>query len=518
MIVQHYTHRPCLGLAAGFALGIWLNSIFPSMKMAVMAMTLAVVLLAAVIRSAFWSAVLLVLIFTGIGFLRAHERPLPPEHIAHLTYEERSAPIAVEGVIVSDVDTRRTTRGDKTVFELSIEHVAVEDGWSVRRGKVLVNLFRGEDLEYGERIRLTGKLHKPFAYPSRGHFSYEEYLKRNGVEWILSVKKASDVQVLAHGQGSPLWGFLLKCRHRFQQVLNDHLTDFEAGIEQSLVLGGKYYIPERTRELFVQTGTAHILAISGMNVGGMAFLIFLILNVLRIPRPWQILGTSLILIGYCLLTGANPSVVRATVMAVLMLWAFLFERQADTLNSLGLSALVILLFDPLSLLDIGFQLSFTGVFSIIYLYPKIYCHAERWARGRVRTLLLQSLCISIAAWIGVLPLIGYYFQIVTPGSILANIPIIPFVSALFMLGCGLIIAGLLCPAAAFMFAACIKVVLFALMMIVDLFSRLPLGYVYIKEMDVGVIVAYYIVIGAVFCFLPCFSAGRQASGNLHFLS
>lgn len=488
--------------------------------MQVMVLTIVIVVLALIVRNARLSAFLLVLLFAGLGFLRAHGHgQLPADHISRLSYAERSVPVEAEGVIVSDVEARRTTRGEKTVFELAVERIVIEGVGYKYEGKVLVNIFRNAaTFQYGDRIRTTGKLHKPFEASSMGHFSYDDYLRRNGIYWIFSIKKTADLELLARGQASAVRGFLFKCRHRFQRILDDRLSAFEAGIEQSLVLGGKYYIPDRTRELFVQTGTAHILAISGMNVGGMAFLIFLILNVLRVPRLPQIFLTSLILIGYCFLTGANPSVVRATVMAVLMLWAFLFERRTDTLNSLGLSALIILLFDPLCLFDIGFQLSFIGVFSIIYLYPKIYRHVEHWARGRIAMLLLQSLCISIAAWIGVLPLIGYYFQIVTPGSILANIPIIPFVSALFMLGCGLIITGMLSPGAAFLFAACIKVVLFLLMGIVEVFSRLPMGYVYIAQVNLSFIIAYYIIIGSLFCFLPCFSSDRRAGENLHFLS
>jgi competence protein ComEC len=319
-------------------------------------------------------------------------------------------------------------------------------------------------------------------------------------------------------KGAPVQSALLKVRRKLQGILDKHLTAFEAGVIQSLVLGGRYYIPQRTRELFVQTGTAHILAISGMNVGGMAFLVFLILNVLRLPRRAQITGTCSILVVYCFLTGADPSVVRATVMAVVMLCGLLFERQTDTLNSLGLAAIIILLFDPMALFAIGFQLSFMGVLAIVCIYPKIYRLFEGRSSNRAVTVVLQSLCISLAAWIGVLPLVAYYFEIVTPVSILANIPIIPFVSALFMLGFGLILTGLCCPSLAGLFALCIKIVLFLLMMIVDSFSKIPAGYFYIPRVDLYLVAGYYLAVGVIFFILPFFPAQEGPNKNLHFLS
>ena len=519
-MTQHrYIHRPCVWIAMALGLGIWLGT---KTHFGWPILALAGIFLCAVAfltRHLRWGNWFIHAVFVVLGFVCiSNAQILPSSHVAHLTYQERSALTAVEGVIVSDPDVRQTARGEKTIFELAVKRVENNGVWSYRTGKVLVNIFRKEAFRYGDRIRVKGKMHKPFDGGSLGHFSYDDYLKRNGIYWLLSVKKSSPVEIIAHDQGGRLTASLLNCRHRLQQVLDKHLNVFEAGVVQSLVLGGRYYIPERTRELFVQTGTAHILAISGMNVGGMAFLIFLLLNVLRVPRRAQIFLTCLILIVYCLLTGANPSVVRATVMAVVMLGGLLLEQETDTLNSLGLSAVIILLLDPFSLFDIGFQLSFMGVFSIIYFYPKIYRIVAGLAQNKVTTVLVQSLCVSLAAWIGVLPLIGYYFQIITPGSILANIPIIPFVSALFMLGCGLIMVGLLCPPLAFLFAACIKVVLFMLMMIVDVFSKLPGGYFYVTEVNVYVILIYYVVIGLIFSRLACFTHDVQAGKNLHFLS
>jgi competence protein ComEC len=400
---------------------------------------------------------------------------------------------------------------------LSVERVNRQP----RSGKALVNVFRRENLQYGQRILLTGKFHKPFPGSSLGHFSYEDYLKRNGIYWMLSVRKDSSIQVLADGQGSRVQAFSLASRHRFKSILEQYLNDLEAGVIQSLVLGGRYYIPDSVRQVFVETGTAHILAISGMNIGAIALLIVIMLSVARVPRRLQLFLTIIFLAAYAYFTGANPSVVRATVMAVVFLAGFLWEREQESLNSLGLAALVILVIDPLSLMDIGFQLSFMGVFSIIYFYPCVYafCAGTKALEGnRFMAMTVQALCMSAAAWVGVAPLIAYYFQIVTPVTVLANLPIIPFVSALMMLGVGLMAAAFVSPWLAASFAACIKAVLVAMMVIIEAFGRVPWGHWPMKEVPVWALGMYYSLVLALFYWLDGKIKEKSSHDHAHFLS
>jgi competence protein ComEC len=114
--------------------------------------------------------------------------------------------------------------------------------------------------------------------------------------------------------------------------------------------------------------------VSGFNVGIVTFIIILLLKLIRLPRKVRLACAIILLILYCLVTGASTPVVRATVMAGVFLLAYLFKREPDIYNSLFLAAIFILAFNPRQLFDIGFQLSFASVFSIIYIYPKIKSH------------------------------------------------------------------------------------------------------------------------------------------------
>lgn len=516
-MTQHvYTHRPCIAIAVSLAFGIWMGT----RTDAPWVLASAVFMIAAVLMSREkWSVFGVHALFVLLGVVSViNHRALRADDVAHLGYQQRQDLIAIEGVVESEPWMRQIGRGVKTSFELSVERILLEDASIQKRGKVLVNVFRKEPLQYGDRIRLTGKLHRPFTEGFRGSFSYEDYLKRHGIHWVLSLKRSAAIELIERQKGNAARSALLKVRRRLQDVLDEHLTVFESGVIQSLVLGGRYYIPERMRELFVLTGTAHILAISGMNVGGMAFLIYLLFNVFRLPRRVQIALTCLLLVVYCLLTGANPSVVRATLMAVMVFGALLLERRCETLNSLGFAAVVILVIDPMALFDIGFQLSFAGVFFISWLYPVFYARINFSKTGGWGALLVGAFCISLAAFVGVLPLIAYHFQMITPVSIVANIPIIPFVSVLFMLGVGIVVTGLIFPPAAFLFAASIKVVLYGLMWIVEFFSRCPGGHFYVENFDFWMAVGYYILLGALIRRMSLVSRRERDNEHVHFLS
>ncbi|MBL8013679.1 MAG: ComEC/Rec2 family competence protein [Candidatus Omnitrophica bacterium] len=519
---MNYVHRPCVLIAAFLVVGIGFQST-GHVRMPFL-LALAACFLCCIFifyRLKLFSSVASVcvmILFCGM-IIQGEAQMLPKNDLGLWTWQEAANVSMIEGILDSPAIVRSTMHGIKTSFELSVKEVCTNKLQCVSpSGKVLVNIFRKEELNYGERIIMGGKLHKPFIGMTQGHYSYEEHLKRNGIYWVFSVGRKMPVRIISSHNGNVIHCHILKLHKHLRHLLEDHLNEFEAGFIQSLVLGGKYYMDSRTRDLFVRTGTAHILAISGMNVASMALLIFIVLNVFRLPRRGQIIFTIVGLVFYCLLTGSNPSVLRAVVMAIVLLMGVLIEREQDTLNSLGIAAVIILLMDPLNLFDVGFQLSFIGVFSIVYLYPPLYACFESWFKTPIEIMLGQMLFVSLAAWIGTLPLIAFYFQVVTPVSVFANIPIIPFISVLFMLGVGAVVFGLMLPPLAGLFAACIKFVLWGLMLIIEFFSRVPYGSFFVKEVSVSLIVVYYIILGMGILFLKRRNNVKVQGKMLHYLS
>ena len=158
---------------------------------------------------------------------------------------------------------------------------------------------------------------------------------------------------------------VIPARQYIRGLADKFLQGDEAALLLGLALGERSGLSARVQEAFSNTGTTHVLAVSGLHVVLVAFILFLILRIFRVPRRWAALGTCFGLVFYTLLTGSPPSIVRATIMAVAVLMGGMFERQGNGLNMLGLAGLLILFFWPQSLFDVGFQLSFAATAGIL---------------------------------------------------------------------------------------------------------------------------------------------------------
>jgi len=499
-----HTHRPVLWVCLCFMAGIVLEQFVKLPLIMLFSVTALLLILSRFMFPKKVAVILLLLSFVFIGsiFLRSYET-FPADHISHITYGYRKHPVVVEGIVVSDAEPRPFFKGRKTVFTLNVKRVRTQWGWKKKTGPVLVNLFREQDIQYGDVLILEGKLHRPFNFTEGSQFSYRDYLYRKGINYILSVKKDGRAEILQRDQGNRFVGWSLRFKHRLVQILKTYLPRHEAGIMQAFLLGDRYDIPKNFYDLCKLSGVAHIIAISGFNVGIVAYMIFLILKMFPIPRQVQYILTMLLLIFYAFLTGGQPPVVRATIMAVVFLAGFLMEREPESVNSLSLAVLILLLMNPLNLFDVGFQLSFISVLAIILFYPRLMqvfykflpAFKENPDKNRFRhkamRYLLQSTAFSLVAYLGVVPLVVYYFQLVTPVVIIANLVIVPLSSLIIFLGMGLLIAGSLFPGIAFTFASCVAVLLNLMVGAVVVFSRIPGAYFELTGFPLGAVFFYY---------------------------
>ena len=499
------THRPLLWITLFFCAGILISRYIspPFLFLCITAMLVSV-LSAVFLNRKIISSVFLVISLIILGAISAENYTyLAQNHIYHVAKYYRGKPISLEGIIVSDVQKRRSFKGVKTTFELDVKRIKTKWGWKKKTGKVLVNIFRDDTFSYGDALRLEGKLYEPFNFSEDPKFSYKKYLRAKNIYLLFSVKKDGDIEILRSGKGNFIKGLSLRFKDRLKMIFEKYLSKSEAGLMQALIVGDRYDIPQQINDLFIQTGTAHILAISGFNVGIVAFLVFLILKVLPGGRRVQPLIAILVLVFYAFLTGTRPPVVRATIMAVVFLLSFLFEKENDPINTLSFAALLLLIANPFNLFDVGFQLSFVSVLSIILLYSRILQWTERFLPQKTNRPLLflsQSFAVSLAAWGGVAGLIAYYFDIVTPVTILANLVIIPLISLIVALGLGLLgVCGI--PFLATAFASCLHVMLNLTVAFIYVFSLIPGAYFYLKNVSFWYTLSYYILFVGIL-FLP----------------
>ena len=348
------------------------------------------------------------------------------------------------------------------------------------RGKVLVNIFNTGKFTYGDELILEGNLYRPFIFGAGSNFSYRDYLRNQGIYSILSVKKENKIVLAAQGKGDFLKSLSLRMKHRFKDIFKQYLSPINSDVLSAIILGERQNFPERLRQAFVQTGTAHIIAISGFNVGIVAFLILIFLKTMRIKRKVRYMIMLPILVMHMLAVGASSSVVRATLMALIVLIAYLIDREPHIINSLSLAALFILGYNPLQIFDIGFQLSFVSVLGIVILSPRIINLFR--IKQKINILpraILNSFSVSLSAWLATFGFVAYYFRIISPVTVLANLIIVPLASLAIILGFTLSLSAMACPLLSPSISATTNFILVFLFKVTYSLSHLPFAYFYL---------------------------------------
>jgi competence protein ComEC len=319
-------------------------------------------------------------------------------------------------------------------------------------GKAYVTIFgdrrRREsvpDISYGSVLTVKSILQSPVQTRNPGEFSYKEYLALNDIYAVFSVFGFSNVQVSPDRSSNYFFEkIVFPSKNYVVRYITSALQGDEAYFLIGLLLGDRSDISQEIKKAFMNTGTIHVLAVSGSHVVLVVAIIFTLLGLLRFPRKAKIAVTILILVYYTYLTGATPSVVRASIMAILLLLGKYFEERVNIYNALGVSAVLILVYDPKQIFDVGFQLSFSAVFSIVYFYPKlntlIQNIPEQLEEFKLLRWLWQAFAVSLAAQIGTIPFTAFYFGKVSLISFVANLFVVPLVGVLVSIGlCGVLL-------------------------------------------------------------------------------
>lgn len=310
-------------------------------------------------------------------------------------------------------------------------------------GTILVRLTNDYDLAYGDPVRVRGRLETP---PEDEDFSYREYLLRQGIHSLLNT---SHITLLPFGaERNPFWDLLYRLRASLYKEVNALFPQPEASLLNGILLGIESDIPADIQQAFKDTGTAHIVAISGFNIAIIAAL-FVTLFSRLLGKTYGSLLAILGIIFYTLLVGASASVVRAAFMGSLALIARQFGRRALALNALFFTALLMSLWNPFVLWDVGFQLSFAATLGLVL-------YAQPWQEA-VKNFLLRFLpqntveavigpfsdyfLLTLAAQLTTLPITIYHFGRISLISFIANPFVLPAQPPIMILGGLAAIAG-----------------------------------------------------------------------------
>jgi len=444
-----------------------------------------------------WAPLLAAALASGLLGAARYQLATPritPSHVAF--FNDRAYDVLVTGWLTEPPDERDTYSN----LRLQVQAVDTGDGDLPAGGLLLARVDANHDYPYGQVLRLRGRLQTP---PEDEDFSYRDYLARQG---ILSYMPSAEATVLPARHVNLFWTAIYSLQRASLARVYRLFPDPEASLLAGILLGVDSGMTRQLRSAFQDTGTAHIIAISGFNMTIIAGLFVVVFG--RLLGKWR--GAAAALIGivlYTLLVGANPAVMRAALMGGLVLIAHLIGRRVVALNTLLFAAALLALGDPLVLGDVGFQFSFFATLGIV-LYTEPLAAAvlgliARLAPAAAVALLTgpvtEFLIMTIAAQLSTLPLTAYYFQRLLPVSLIANAFILPAQPAVMILGGIAVMFGLIAlPLGKLVAAAAWPFVLYTVRT-VEVFDSLPLTTIHVGRLAlVWVVLAYAALLSVTF--------------------
>jgi len=413
--------------------------------------------------------------------------------------------VEIRGMVKEAPDVRDSY----SLLTVSARSVSVGGEEKEVEGDVLVKVVRYPEYHYGDVLRVTGKLSEP---PVFGDFDYKSYLEHQG---IYSVSYYPGIEVVAEGRGFKPLEWLYSFRESLSDSLARALPEPQGSLAQGILLGIRSNIPYSLSQAFSQTGTAHILAISGVHISIVigVLLSFLVL-VLGRHRPGYIVLTLTAIWIYALLTGMNAPVIRAAIMGSLFLIAEYLGRQRSAITALAFAAAVMVAVQPAVLWSVSFQLSFLAMAGLVFLYPYFRALGREGVarlfkyRGRAVEaggVFSDSLAVSLAAVVAVWPLVAYYFGIASVVGIPATFLALPALPAIIVAAAAVAFVGLFAAAAAQVLGWIAWLFLSYLLLVVQGFNALPSAS-FPVAVPSWLVVAYYLVLTAL---VICLSYEKQ---------
>ncbi|MFH1282871.1 MAG: ComEC/Rec2 family competence protein [bacterium] len=393
----------------------------------------------------------------------------------------------------------------KSLIVKSIQ-IAIKDKIIPFKYKVMVRQYKNRShMNIGDYVYLSGNMvNTERIYFNK--FNYGKLLKNKGIDYLLYLKNGEDIRIISKRKKFLLKRSFDNLRTAIATIFDTYFATTNSKLLKALLLGIRENFPDEIYTDFKKTGTAHILAISGLHVGIIGYLVYLLFSLIRVKHRYVYLCTILVLIAYCILTGMRVSVTRATFLAVVYLFGLFIERESNSLNSLGLVGTILLLINPNDLFSPGYLLSFAAVISILSgmdLFKMILPHTHDHFHSKLKTIYINTysymfsiFLISLFAWLGVLPIIAYFFNIITPGGIICNLYTIPLTFLIIAAGVFIPILHFILPQLASIFGLSLDLFIFLNNSITHYFAQLPFICFEIKYFSLWSAFLYYVFIAS----------------------
>ena len=334
-------------------------------------------------------------------------------------------PAAVRGEVTDII------RSEKKYCRLILEgNIDSQISKPIENNKILLTVLsldkKNLEINIGTQIAATVEVRPPRPVSLPGEFSEEQYTKANDIQWIARAW-ASDISIVS--KASEYEKFISNIRKDVAGRLSELFPEKTEGIAIALLTGDKSSIPYELKQQFSFAGTAHVLAVSGLHVGIISVMVYLLLGFVGDLRI-KFLIFSLVILAFIVLTGSHASSLRAGLMAIAAMFVLTMQRKAEPLNILAFVILAIIIISPEMIYSVGFQMSVAAITGIIIFYQPVknfFVELLGKKENIIFNNVISSLTLTISASISVAPVIAYYFGMFSVISPLANLFCVPLI-------------------------------------------------------------------------------------------
>lgn len=432
---------PFIGLIAGTVIGNYYD--VPYSPLLAGLLIALVLLLFFVLKGWKTSSFIMVICFTLIiGLFNIQKQQYFIDENTFILNHTDSGKKTLEGVIIESP----LSYPDQNILIVRCLRLRENNVYTPVQGNIRLIVPAGLNFSYGDFIRFQTLPRKIRNFNNPGGFDYQRYLQRKGIYATGFIADASGIILLRKESSGNIRLRLEHFRTYLKQIIYANANSPAREIIEAMLLGDQYAISAEIRENFNKTGTSHILSISGLHVGMVAAMAFFLVTIILKSSEYLMLRLNIIKVSammafilvmvYALIAGMGITVIRSALMALIFLLALIIGRQHDFYNTITLAGLIILIVSPEALFDISFQLSFAAVLAIIYVVPHFsnlpllqLPSFPGWSKSIIRYIYMSAL-VCLAATIGTLPLIIFYFNRVSSLTIIANLIIVPILGTL----------------------------------------------------------------------------------------
>lgn len=386
----------------------------------------------------------------------------------------------------------------KTSFVFKANEIKDKDG-DVKdfKGKLQVFIYSEGKVNFkrGDNLILKSAVNLPFKPSNYHQFDYGKYLKHKKIPAVCYIKDITDVKKISGG--NVFYTFIENIREYFSIAIEDNIKDKKIrAFLSAVILGDQDMLENKMRDRFLKTGTIHVLAVSGLHLGIITMLVFFVLGFCFTKRNCIYIFTLLFIAGYALIVGLRPSVLRAFIMVAVFITARLIGRQNSLINTLFIAACFVLLINPYDMYSVGFLFSFTIVFFLITLTPKVSSYllgkqeiANRFSPIKKKSIYFFSGCLVAQA--AVFPLVLYYNNLFSLSSFFVNVVLIPLMYPILLLGFLLVFFGKIFPFLIPLFQYLTILFSSILIEITEIACSLKWSYFYVASFSYIALFAYY---------------------------